>query len=314
MNPQVLILSSVHDFSTDLVATHFEDKSVPFVRLNREYLPEYRLVANPEVPYLSIHGGGIEAKITSALKSVWFRQPVFLRNIPVRELSPAEQLARTQWSAFLRSLALFDSAAWMNWPQATYLAESKPYQLMVARRCGFRIPKTLVGNNAADFQKMHCDDLVFKSLDTAFLLDGDDCLFAYTNNIAVDDFSDENTAAVPMMVQERIEDKTDIRVTVVGRVAFAVRILSDGERIAGDWRTTPKEKLEYQPFELPPAVNESCLSLAKRLGLSFAAIDLLESPRGYFFLEVNPTGEWAWLANEQPLDVAIAKWLVEPTK
>ena len=53
--------------------------------------------------------------------------------------------------------------------------------------------------------------------------------------------------------------------------------------------------------------------LARRLGLSFAAIDLVETPEGTFFIEVNPTGEWGWLSNpEQPIDFAIAAWLAQP--
>lgn len=35
----------------------------------------------------------------------------------------------------------------MNDPSATYLAESKPYQLAVANELGFKVPRTMVTND-----------------------------------------------------------------------------------------------------------------------------------------------------------------------
>lgn len=38
MNPKILILSGVYDFSCDLVCLHLNNFGIPFVRLNREHL------------------------------------------------------------------------------------------------------------------------------------------------------------------------------------------------------------------------------------------------------------------------------------
>lgn len=38
------------------------------------------------------------------------------------------------------------------------------------------------------------------------------------------------------------------------------------------------------------------LALARRLGLSYCALDLVVTPSGdYVFLEVNPSGQYGWL-------------------
>ena len=168
MKPKVLILSGLYDFSTDLVCLRLKKLGVAFLRLNREHLHEFRFALNPTFPEMRITGHGLKAEISAELKSIWFRQPVFLRNTPSDVLSIEEQLNRSQWTAFLRSLSVFDSVAWMNWPQSTYLAESKPYQLLAAIRCGFKVPKTLVGNDATMFQKELQGDLIIKSLDTVY--------------------------------------------------------------------------------------------------------------------------------------------------
>ena len=110
-------------------------------------------------------------------------------------------------------------------------------------------------------------------------------------------------------------EKSDIRVTIVGNEVFAVRILSRGLGIPGDWRVVPKVDLEYQDIVLDDLVTERCRLLTRRLGLSFAAIDLIVTPDGIFFIEVNPTGEWGWLSTaERPIDHAIASWLSNPPR
>jgi glutathione synthase/RimK-type ligase-like ATP-grasp enzyme len=42
----------------------------------------------------------------------------------------------------------------------------------------------------------------------------------------------------------------------------------------------------------------------KRFGLVFGAIDLVQTPSGFYFLEINPNGEWAWLQKEAGLPIA----------
>lgn len=314
MNPSVLLATSIYDFSADLVALRLKQLGVPFIRINREQFRDYRQTLNPIEPSLHIFRDGELICSSSSLKSVWFRQPVFLRNTPATPLSTDDQLQRSQWIAFLRALCVFDSISWMNWPQATYLAETKPYQLLLASRCGLRVPKTLVGNDGVQFREQFSCPIVVKSLDTVLLRDGQENLFTYTTRCEVRELTDETVADAPLMVQERLEPKTDCRVTIINGKLFPVRIYRKGKPVEGDWRTTPKEELEYIDFALPKSVEHSCKTLLRKLGLVFGAIDLLETNDGFVFLEVNPTGEWGWLNNEKrQLDLEIAKWLAAPT-
>lgn len=116
MSGSVLILSSLYDFSTDLVVLALKDAGVPYIRLNREQLIDHRLTLDPLVPNLTVHGPAGTYHVGRDLQAVWFRQPVFLRNTPPYPLSLEEQLERSQWMAFLRSLCVFRNAAWMNAP------------------------------------------------------------------------------------------------------------------------------------------------------------------------------------------------------
>ena len=310
MNPDVLILASRLDFSTDLVTIRLQDAGVPYVRLNREDLADHRLTLDPLGPELAIDGPCGTHRIGPELRAVWFRQPVFLRNTPGLPLTSEQQLERSQWMGFLRGLCVLSEAAWMNWPIATYIAESKPYQLAAAAQCGFEVPATLATNDAERARRAFPDGIAVKALDTVLLREGDDCLFTYTTLNPEIELNDSTVKDVPVLAQRALESKCDLRVTVVGEEVFSVRILAGGEPIRGDWRRTPRQDLEFHDCKLEPGIAERCRLLTRRLGLSFAAIDLIEDEEGTWFIEVNPTGEWGWLSNEErTIDVAIATWL-----
>ena len=314
MTPEVLILSSLYDFSTDLVCLKLNELGVNFLRLNREYFENYRVTLDPQIPNMSIRMMEKTYYIGPHLKTVWFRQPVFLRNAPPVPLSLSDQLERSQWAAFLRGLSVFEQAAWMNFPAKTYLAESKPYQLYVASRCGFNVPKTCVSNNASEIQGRFSDSVIVKSLDTILLHEGSDCLFTYTTLNDVCEISEETTYSAPFFAQELLRNKVDLRITLVGDNVFAVKIISNGRGIEGDWRLVPRNEVRYEDFELSDELRCKCLSLARSLEIPYAAIDLIETPEDTYFIEVNPTGEWGWLDEKnRPIAATLAAWLVNPS-
>lgn len=307
----VLIVSSIYDFSTDLVVQELESRGVNYFRLNKESFTTYRSTIDIENGFLEILVDGHSYKVTSATRSIYYRQPVFLRNTPSSSLTIDEQLSRSQWMGFLRSLVIFDQAAWLNRPEATYLAETKAYQLVVAKDIGFNIPITLIGNDANKFQQFE-QQIIIKSLDTILLRESNDCLFTYSTIKESFELNDENIASAPLTVQEYVAEKTDIRVTVIGDKLSAVIITSEGIGIEEDWRTVDRDLVEYAVIELPKEIERYCFELLKRLKLNFGAIDLLLSNGEFVFVEINPTGEWGWLVNsERRFDVDIATWLIE---
>jgi len=126
------------------------------------------------------------------------------------------------------------------------------------------------------------------------------------------ELTEQNISSVPLLTQEILTSKIDIRVTVVGKRLFSVQILSNGTGIEGDWRIFPKEKLEYKNIQIDSKIEKSTLKMTEVLGLTFAAVDFVETPNGIYFIEVNPTGEWGWLCNnDRKIDLSIASWLSE---
>lgn len=305
---EVLILASLYDFPTDRVCLELQRRGVRFARINRETLPDSKIRLDPIAPRLEIDTAGASWIVDDTIRSVLWRQPTFLRNAPGVALTVDEQLDRSQWSAFVRGLALFDSARWMNDPAATYRAEAKPWQLRHAARAGWPTPPSLITNDSqADFAAHLGRRVAVKPVDTVLLREGSTQHFAYTQLMDAAQLATEDLQAVPVIVQRALEGKTDIRVTVVEDHAWAVAIQRAGAGVEGDWRRQKKADLQYVDITLPGDVHDRCIALVRDMGLRFAGVDLVQQGDLFSFIEINPTGEWGWLDGpDRPIAAAIA--------
>ena len=83
--------------------------------------------------------------------------------------------------------------------------------------------------------------------------------------------------------------------TIVGKQLYSVSISKNNNGIYGDWRKQSKDNLDYKVIDLPPDVESNIHRLMGLLNLTFGGMDLIMSNGNYYFIEVNPTGEWGWL-------------------
>ncbi len=305
-----LIVSSTIDFSTDLICVELEKRGLKYLRINRDCFSNYLISYELNERCMTIQVAEDRYRITpDSLKSVFFRAPVFLRNMQ-RAYSVQEQLYRSQWSAFIRNLIVFENAKWINNPVSIYKAENKMFQLQVAQQSGLLIPKTFVGNTHPIGINPEVQYIV-KSIDTALFYDHEQEMFTYSSMLCGEELMNAELSSAPVMIQECIQNKLDIRVTVIGESLFAVSITREGNLIDGDWRRTEKDHLLYKPIDLPKPISDSIMMLMKSLNLSFGGVDLTFSNGEYRFIEVNPTGEWGWLVSmaRLPIDIAITEEL-----
>ena len=171
--------------------------------------------------------------------------------------------------------------------------------MKLARDIGFEIPKSLISNYPATFHKFtglnrNC---VVKCLGSASLSkDSDKIVFTHKLD---KDFCNEQIEFCPTYVQQNIPRLYDIRVIVIENDAFAFSIkfnTKDGNVV--DWRESD-DPILYEYIEIPLNVKEKCILITHDLGLLFGAIDLIRGLDGtFYFLEINPNGQWAWLEAE----------------
>lgn len=213
---------------------------------------------------------------------------------------------RNQWSAFLRNLIVFNKCKWINNPVDTYRAENKIFQLQVAEESGIKIPMTFV-TNYVDFDINRDKKYVIKSIDTALFYDFENNkeMFTYSNVVSGYELLESNLTSAPVIVQEFLDPKIDCRVTFIDGKLFPIQITKNQQGIVGDWRLK-KEELEYIPFILPKKIEESLIRIMNKLHLLFGGIDLAIVNDKYYFIEVNPTGEWGWLEDKNEMKISKA--------
>ncbi len=290
-SPKVLLISSRFDFSTDFISTELKQQRIPYLRINRDELKDYSISLNPFKPEIKGEYKNRKFLISETkLSSIYYRAPTFLRDIFQENISEEDQLIRTQWTAFIRSLCVFEKVKWVNNPTDTYKTEIKPFQLKLAKKIGFNVPETTVTNKINTLGKKY---VAVKSLEPAIVhKDNDNEGFIYTEIYEGDELKPIRYSS-PFFCQEGLQPKLDIRVTVIEDTVIAIKIF-DKERIDGDWRRL-KNKLNYAVIDLPTDIQNSCVQYVKKLNLNFGAIDLIYHEDEYYFIEINPTGEWSWL-------------------
>jgi glutathione synthase/RimK-type ligase-like ATP-grasp enzyme len=302
-------LGSKFDLTCDYIVASLLRRDVTYLRLNSEDLTDAAIALDPLNATLSIQQAGRQYSIThETLRSVLFRRPVFLRDYGEDLHDAHSRFSLHQWAAFVRNLMLFDGALWMNAPPNTYRAEHKAVQLAEAAKVGFSVPETRITNAPAhNMFSVEGSYIATKGLDTVLIRTGGQEFFGFTNFDYLSNIQTEQWRTAPATFQVALQKKLDIRVTVVVDKVLAASITTDGTGVEGDWRTQKKD-VDFTAYDLPKSVGALCVELTRRLGLNFGAIDLAYADGDYYFLEINPTGEWAWLVDGAGLaiDEAIA--------
>jgi hypothetical protein len=301
----LLILASRGDLAADYLIVKLKEKRIPYVRFNTEDYPDNAQIAldNRSGHWqwrLTLRGNRYESSDFSA---------VYLRHLQVGSCAGipdsdrefvAQEVAET-----LKSLwRVIPDQMWLNHPRDVWLASNKVLQLVTACDLGFLVPPTLVTNSVDEVEVFAADaaegGLIAKAVKHGFTaLDGR-MVLAGTRVVSAADLRGKGVATkVPLLIQERLATRYDVRVVVVGDDVFPVRIHSDVSAGATpDWRLQQLEgqELFHEPFQLPPEVEQRCRGIPARFGLKYSSLDLIEDLDGNFwFLELNPNGQWAWI-------------------
>lgn len=299
--PQILIITSRSDTTADYVVLELRRTGASYFRINTEdiffNIDATIAVAGSSVDVcLGLPKGTVDL---SGVKSVWYRRPQ-LAPIP-SSISDrgASKFVRSERRGFLDMLYESIPGLWVSRPHAIRRAENKLLQLREAARIGLRIPQTHVTNSASAAQAfLHSvgDVAVIKPTVDGFISIAGQDKIIYANLIHTDDIIAQELAISPCIFQERLAAILNIRAVVIGGFCCAVEVHPpDGHDSVLDWRHWLKGEPNYKRHELPKSVSRQCITLVHEMGLEFSSMDLIQVDGGvYFFLDLNPNGQWAW--------------------
>lgn len=317
-NEKVLILTNKTDITADFVVIELQKRGREYIRFNTEDFPGRTFGSIcPTDDHNACSFENNKGKFNlNEISSIWYRRP----GIPLPDDTITDQGIRAfcskESNEFLETIWFFFKGLWVSYPPSIFHAQNKLYQLGIAKRLGFQVPRTLSTNDprkAMEFIKTALSKVVVKAVRQGVLKVGDQENVIFTNEVTEKDIEAlMDVKYCPVIFQEYIPKRFDLRVTVVGSRVFAVEIHPNSKVLNSefDWRRGDQETLLYRIHTLPEDIESLCVNLLEALDLNFGAIDLVYSDTGdYFFLEINPNGQWAWL--EQKLGISISGSLVD---
>ena len=252
----------------------------------------------------------------SECRAIWWRRPMpfeiddAVRTASHRNFAYNECLEAV--SGLWQTLAAGD-AFWINPPARDEVAARKAYQLRVAQDVGLPIPDTLITNSpdrVREFIRAQGgpERTIYKSFSATEEAWRETRLLK-ENEVALLDA----VRFAPVIFQEYIPARVDLRITVIGPHVFPGAIHSQETAYAVDFRMD-MNRARVEPWELPGEVERGLHALMERLGLVYGAIDMRLTPDGrYVFLEVNPAGQWLFMEEHtrHPITQTLARTLAE---
>ncbi|HEV3070724.1 MAG TPA: hypothetical protein VGY76_04775 [Solirubrobacteraceae bacterium] len=294
----LLIISNSGDATADRTCRILQEDGVAYRRLNTDSYPEsVGLVLGDDRALLSLADGALDLESVTA---VWWRRPV--PPVPLgRDPAVAAWAAAEAHAALDAVVRTIPRHCFVNHPDANRSAERKPLVLRSAARAGLMVPAWLITNDVPEAQSFVAaqGDAVVKALVAGRI---DQARSLWTTQVGPDEIL--SLGPEPYLLQHFIPRAFDVRVTVFDGDCVAVRIDVDDPVAVADWRRADPDRVTYSVCELPTRERSGLESVVEEYGLRFATADIAVDTHGeWWFLEINPNGQWAWLEERTPVDL-----------
>lgn len=316
----ILILSENGDYTSDLVIDWLNFYNANYIRLSNNSLFDSRL--------LTINIEGINSEVAfSKINIIWYRRWNYKDNNSFAGIESIKDLKNLiQISSCIQSDAnilnefffnLFKSnVKWLCNPNT--VANSKLFQLSLAKNIGLDIPKTIVTNNKLELESFKKENkIICKPLTNNPIINiNDDIFSSYTSTVDDDLFGSLPDIFFPSLFQEEIEKEFEIRVFFLNRKTYSMAIFTQfDEKTSVDQRKynfqNPNKRI---PFKLPKDIDIKVKNFMNKIGLNIGVLDLICTPDNkYYFLEVNPQGQFEDISKicGYNLEEKIARFLID---
>lgn len=318
--PFVAIIAPAGDGHLPPVCAELRKRGVPVLRFHLADFPQKAMLTArcyPQHTWESVLVYEGQSYPLSALTGIWNRRRAPNKASPLvpdyaRQFVQDE--ARHALDGVWKSL---DQVCWVNHPDANRAADSKPYQLHIARQCGLSIPASLITNDPDELRRFfaECDgQVIYKALNRNLFRTPDGLRYLFTSQVCAEDLEQapmrDGIRATAHLFQRLIPKRLELRILIVGATIFAAEIYSQQTKHGQiDFRKS-YDDLRYGVHTLPGTLQKQLLQLMRLLHLEYAAIDMILQPDGtYVFLEANCSGQYGWIEDETHLP--ISKTLVD---
>lgn len=190
--------------------------------------------------------------------------------------------------------------------------------LIAAKNAGLKTPDTQITTSKyvlEEFMTKH-DKIIIKPLSNPiFFSDKKDRYGMYTKELSYNILKSVPLHFFPILTQQHIEKDFEVRSFYIDKNFYSAAIISqDDEKTKVDFRNYNKETPNRViPFQLPTSIEHQLQILMQNMSLDTGSIDIIYSKGEYYFLEINPVGQFDMISTpcNYNLDEKIAKYLIK---
>lgn len=302
----ILCITHSQDFyNIDLFFEYLTSKNIPYFRLNSDRLNHLQKISVNEKSFELTDESGNTVH-SDDIRGVWHRK-AWRISVPEELDEDYTKIFQNEYASLRYNLiTVLEHIPWINpYENEKKVDGNKMFQLRAAERNNLTIPETIFSNDQekiTDFFHQHCQGKAIAKLHgvTAKTMSGENMVS--TTVIEEEDLENlSDIAYCPMIFQPYIDKEYELRIVYVDGEFFTGKI-NNSEN--ADWRVA-REGYFWSAYELPVPIRTDLTSMMKEMGLYTGAIDMIRGKDGqYYFLEVNPQGEWGMLQNELGFPIA----------
>ncbi|NML71631.1 ATP-grasp ribosomal peptide maturase [Chryseobacterium sp. RP-3-3] len=302
----ILCITHSNDFyNIDIFFEYLASKNISYFRLNSDRMNHFQKISVNENSFelTDEFGNTVHSK---DIQGVWHRK--------AWGISTPEELDDDYRKVFLSGygnlrynlITLLEDVPWINpFEDERKIDGSKMLQLKLAKENNLKVPPTIFSNDeekiTAFFHEFCGGKAVAKlhSL-TAKTMNGENLI----STMIIEEDTLEHISDIaycPMIFQPYVDKEYELRIVYIAGEFFTGKI-NNSDNV--DWRVAQGDYF-WSAYELPGNVKTGLASMMEEMGLYIGAIDMIKGKDGaYYFLEVNPQGEWGMLQKELGFPIA----------
>jgi len=243
------------------------------------------------------------------IKAVYYRGGQFLpANFFIDKISKSQkQYLKGEWEVINNFfMAFFEELPCLGgFNKETQ--NNKIKNLLLAQKCGLKIPMTIITSNLDDALKTFSNGIITKVLKKEIYYEEEG--YAYysegTQLLTLDEIKPSPNNFFPTQFQEAVIKQFELRVFFINDKTYTMAIIPLSNRISQeqniDYRVFENNEITklYKniPYCLPIIIEEKIKALMSCLGLKIGSIDfIVDKNDEYIFLEINPVGQYHWVS------------------
>ncbi|MEG0926987.1 MvdC/MvdD family ATP grasp protein [Chryseobacterium sp.] len=302
----ILCITHSQDFYTiDLFFQYLSSKNIPYFRLNSDELNHLQKISINENSFEITDELG-KTIHSDDIKGVWHRK-AWRISVPEELDQNYEKIFQNEYGSLRYNLiTTLENIPWINpFEKEKKIDGNKMLQLKIAESNHLTIPKTVFSNNEekiTTFFHQYCSGKAIAKLHgvQSKTMRGENLI----STMIIEEETLEHLSDIaycPMIFQPYINKEYELRIMYVDGEFFTGKINNSTN---ADWRVSD-ENYFWSAYELPENIKINLTSMMKEMGLYMGAIDVIKGKDGeYYFLEVNPQGEWGMLQKELGFPIA----------